>query len=75
MMNSRHEEKPVCGFVGHCDHCGFTIYTAEDLLIVRETGDRIHRDCWVDYAVDHISDFVITADEERKPDCDTEWQE
>jgi len=42
----------------YCDHCGFAIDTADEALLVVESRDIIHADCWEEYAADHMFDFV-----------------
>ncbi len=56
-------ENPV---IAYCDHCGFAIYAADDALIVKETEDIIHSDCWEEYAEEHMFDFVQKA-------SDSDW--
>ncbi len=66
MNDTRSIYQGTSGAIAYCDHCGFAIYNASELLIVRTTGDRIHRDCWADYAEEHMTELAQCADE----DCD-----
>lgn len=54
------------GVVAYCDHCGFAIYSPAETLLVCATGDVIHADCWADYALEHMFDFVKTASEDER---------
>ncbi len=63
------------GAIGHCDHCGFAIYSTRDALYIPTTGDRIHKDCWLDYAEEHMFELAETADKNECFDCTNEWHE
>lgn len=61
----------------YCDHCGFAIYSLEDALIISATDDRIHAECWPEYAEEHMFCFAQKAsDDDRYVDaalfCDCE---
>ena len=47
--------------LGYCDHCGFAIYSAEEALIVNESEDLIHTECWSEYSQEHMFDFAQRA--------------
>ena len=47
--------------LGYCDHCGFAIYSAKDALIVNESEDLIHTECWGEYSQEHMFDFAQRA--------------
>ncbi len=66
-----HDEKTVLshGAVGYCDHCGFAVYHMKDMLLIQANGDRIHKDCWLDYAEEHMFEFVKCADGGNDFDC------
>ena len=53
------------GVIAYCDHCGFAIYSPAEALIVSVTGDMIHADCWAEYALEHMFDFVKKASEDE----------
>ena len=53
------------GIIAYCDHCGFAIYSPDEALIVSVTGDRIHADCWAEYALEHMFDFVKKVSEDE----------
>ncbi len=57
------------GVVAYCDHCGFAIYRACDALVVTANGDRIHKDCWAEYAEEHMFEFVKSAEDSERFDC------
>ncbi len=57
------------GAIGYCDHCGFAIYRACDALRIRATDDRIHKDCWSDYAEEHMFELAETAEDSDDFDC------
>ena len=46
----------------YCDHCGFAIYDARDALIMRESRDRIHIECFSEYIEEHMFDVAEGAD-------------
>ncbi len=56
------------GALAYCDHCGAAIYRPCDLLMIAVNGDKIHRDCWPEYAEEHMFDFAVSADSEHL-DC------
>ncbi len=58
----REEGISSSGAIGYCDHCGFAIYSAKDMLLISVNGDRIHKDCWADYAEEHMFEFAKAAD-------------
>lgn len=51
-------------FSGHmtvCAQCGYRFVDGDEALRVRQTGDIIHRDCWMDYTEDNreeLSDII-----------------
>lgn len=45
----------------YCDHCGFAIYSEEDALILNDSEDIVHIDCWEEYAMEHMFDFATRA--------------
>ena len=45
----------------YCDHCGFAIYSDEEALVINDSDDIIHVDCWEDYALEHMFDFCKPA--------------
>ncbi|MBQ9747069.1 MAG: hypothetical protein IJW21_09655 [Clostridia bacterium] len=47
--------------LGYCDHCGFAIYSAKEALIVNESEDLIHVECWGEYSQEHMFDFAQRA--------------
>ena len=55
--------------LGYCDHCGFAIYSARDALVITANGDRIHRDCWSEYAEEHMFEFAKSAEDSERFDC------
>jgi hypothetical protein len=57
------------GVLAYCDHCGFAIYSASDALVITANGDRIHRDCWSEYAEEHMFEFAKSAEDSERFDC------
>ncbi len=55
------EEKPRARIVAYCDHCGYAIYSTDEALEIEGSGDIIHKDCWCEYAEEHMLDFVRKA--------------
>lgn len=53
----------------YCDHCGFAIYGADDVLVIKANGDRIHRDCFSEYAEEHLFEFSEKAEENERFGC------
>lgn len=47
------------GAVERCAQCGFAIDARDDFVTVSDTGDRIHRDCWEEYASDNAEEFFV----------------
>ena len=60
------EEKRIFGY---CDHCGFAIESADDAVYVPATGDRVHTDCWEEYAMEHMFDFARLLSSCARFDC------
>ena len=55
------EEKPRARIVAYCDHCGYAIYSTDEAFEIEGNGDIIHKDCWCEYAEEHMLDFVRKA--------------
>lgn len=55
------EREPRAGIVAYCDHCGYAIYSWDDALIILDSEDIIHEDCWCEYAEEHMHDFARKA--------------
>ncbi len=51
--------------IAYCDHCGFAIYRSDDALMINGTEDRIHSDCWEEYAIEHMFDFAKKIPEDE----------
>ena len=45
----------------YCDHCGYAIYSTDEAFEIEGNGDIIHKDCWCEYAEEHMLDFVRKA--------------
>ena len=50
------EEKPRARIVAYCDHCGYAIYSTDEAFEIEGNGDIIHKDCWCEYAEEHIAE-------------------
>ncbi len=50
------------GIVGRCAECGFAIDADDESVTVSDTGDRIHRACWEDYAADNAEEFFVQSE-------------
>lgn len=63
-----------CGFddgalhrvIGYCENCGLPVYSGDEALYVKASGDTIHSACWDYYAADHVELFTESADTERE---------
>ena len=41
-----------------CAQCGYRLMKSDTVLNVNETGDLIHKDCWVDYFDENLGLFA-----------------
>lgn len=44
-----------------CDCCGYPIYSPDEAIIINDTEDVIHKECWPDYSAEHIFSFATPA--------------
>lgn len=42
----------------NCAQCGYRITEFDEAATVFATGDRIHVDCWDEYAADNADEFI-----------------
>lgn len=42
-----------------CAGCGYRFVKGDDAVKVKQTGDVVHRECWVDYANDSIDTMTL----------------
>ena len=52
--------------IGYCENCGLPVYSGDEALCVKASGDTIHSACWDYYASEHISLFTESADTDRE---------
>ena len=48
-------------FAGHCTvcaQCGYRFVHGDEALKIKETGDIIHNDCYVDYMDDNVEEIA-----------------
>ena len=48
-------------FAGHytvCAQCGYRFTRGDEALRIKETGDIVHNDCYVDYMDDNMAELV-----------------
>ena len=45
-----------------CAQCGYRLIKGDSVLRVNETGDVIHRDCWIDYFDENMEEFAMNMD-------------
>ncbi len=55
------EVNPRARIVAYCDYCGYAVYSTDEAYIVEGSEDIIHKDCWCEYAEEHMLDFVRKA--------------
>ncbi len=55
--------------IAYCDHCGFAIYNVSDALVISANHDLIHKECWSDYAEEHMFEFASSAENPERFDC------
>ena len=41
-----------------CAQCGYRFVKGDEALMVKETGDIIHKGCWYDYTDDNVSELT-----------------
>ena len=52
-------------FSGHmtiCAQCGYRFVRGDETLTVKETGDVIHKSCWMDYSEDNRDELCEETD-------------
>ena len=42
--------------------CGYRFVKGDEGFVIKATEDIIHRDCFIDYTEDNISEFADTVD-------------
>ncbi len=52
--------------IGYCENCGLPVYSGDEALSVKASGDTIHSACWDYYASEHIALFTESADTDRE---------
>ena len=45
-----------------CAQCGYRLIVGDSALHVHETGDVIHKDCWMDYFEENMDNFAVSMD-------------
>ena len=55
------EKKKKISIYANCDHCGFPIYSADEAIIINESEEIIHKECWADYSIEHLFYFTTPA--------------
>lgn len=45
-----------------CAQCGYRLVRGDEALIVKETGDIIHKGCWFDYTDDNMGELTEELD-------------
>ncbi len=40
-----------------CAQCGYRFVSGDEALVVKQTGDMIHRDCYMDYNEDNMNEL------------------
>ena len=45
-----------------CAQCGYRFVSGDEALRVKETGDIIHKGCWMDYSDDHMNELAEEMD-------------
>lgn len=48
-------------FSGHytvCAQCGYRFERGDEALRIKETGDIVHNDCYVDYMDDNVTELA-----------------
>ena len=45
-----------------CAQCGYRLISGDSVLRIHETGDVIHRDCWMDYFEENMDSFALEMD-------------
>ncbi|MBP3580323.1 MAG: hypothetical protein J6K12_03630 [Clostridia bacterium] len=45
-----------------CAQCGYQLINGDSALRVHETGDIIHKDCWMDYFDENMGEFAIEVE-------------
>lgn len=66
----KYEERKNSKAFAYCDHCGFAIDSAKKAVVIANTRDIIHRDCWTEYAEEHMFDLTQPAESSLPYDCD-----
>lgn len=46
------------GFSTICAQCGYRFIKGDEALRVKETGDIIHRECYMDYTDDNVTELT-----------------
>jgi len=41
-----------------CAMCGYRFEKYDDVIMVKGTGDAIHRDCWMDYSDENMGELT-----------------
>ena len=52
-------------FSGHftvCAQCGYRFAVGDEALRIKETGDIVHSECYIDYVDDNMEEFTEKMD-------------
>lgn len=45
-----------------CAQCGYRFISGDEAMKILQTGDIVHRDCWIDYADDYSDELTEKID-------------
>lgn len=57
MTNSRNRFEAFSASSTVCAQCGYRFIRGDEAYRVNETGDVIHRECWIDYSDDYVGEL------------------
>ena len=57
-LERKEREHNFSGHLTVCAQCGYRFVRGDEGLWVKETGDVIHKDCWLDYSDDNADEFT-----------------
>lgn len=57
-MSKRNEFRDFSGYVTVCAQCGYRFARGDEALRIKQTGDVVHSECYIDYTDDNRGELA-----------------